>query len=467
MKSPLLQSLFDEDERRPDTVSEVNERVKSVLERSFKSVWLEGEITDFVEARSGHWYFTLRDDSAQMKAACYRGANIRIQFKPFDGLQVRVTGKITVYEPRGEYQILVESLVPFGEGAMKVAFEQLKLKLAKEGLFAPEIKRALPFFPKRVGVVTSPNGAAIHDILQVLSRRTRTVDIVLIPTRVQGENVGAEIRDAIELANEFHYKALQTNDKSNTIDVLIVGRGGGSTEDLWAFNDERVARAIRNSLIPVISAVGHEIDFTIADFVADFRAPTPSAAAEIVAAQESQIQGFIEQTRSDLQQLIEYKILQAKSEFRDLQRSRVFVEIPQRINSARQQVEMHLNRLQTLFVEKNRQQQRRFDNLKNRLAPANLKAKVSNDSARLQVLRQKLDVAMRLRFDSEGEKLAVAAGKLNALSPLAVLHRGYSLAQTETGAIVQNSGDVQIGDVLRVKLANGALNCRVVEKAIN
>ncbi|MBC7901129.1 MAG: exodeoxyribonuclease VII large subunit, partial [Saprospiraceae bacterium] len=290
MPSELLQSLFDMEERRPLSVSELNAQVRSEIERRFASVWVEGEITNFMAARSGHWYFTLGDGSSQMKAACYKGSNYKIRFQPFDGLQVRVRGRLTLYEPRGEYQILVESLEPVGDGALKVAFEQIRGKLELEGLFDEALKRPMPPFPKRIGVVTSPTGAAFFDILHVLSRRARSASVILIPTRVQGETAGEEISRAIRYANEFNLTA----ELKDQIDVLIVGRGGGSSEDLWAFNEELVARTIRASGIPIISAVGHEIDFTMADFVADMRAATPSAAAEIVAQREEDIQNHLE-----------------------------------------------------------------------------------------------------------------------------------------------------------------------------
>ena len=337
MKSSLLNSLFDEQEPRPLTVSELNEQVKSALERGFASVWVEAEIVNFIAAHSGHWYFTLHDGDSQLKAACYIRNNSRIRFQPFDGLQVRVRGKLSVYQPKGEYQILVESLQPVGEGALKVAFEQIKAKLAKEGLFSEELKRDLPVLPKRVGVVTSPNGAAFHDILNVLSRRTRTVSITLIPTRVQGEMAGEEVEAAIKLANQYNKKS------DEKIDVLIIGRGGGSSEDLWAFNEERVARAIRNSEIPVISAVGHEIDFTIADFVSDRRAPTPSAAAEIVAESEEGLEAWIQQKTQDLFQTIGYKLLQSRSRWQELALSPVFTEFPARIKDWQYEIEDFTN----------------------------------------------------------------------------------------------------------------------------
>lgn len=464
MKSPLLQSLFDEEERKPLSVSELTAKVSSVIERSFKSVWVEGEISNFAAANSGHWYFTLSDEFSQLKAACYRGSNLRIRFQPFDGLQVRVSGKLTVYQPKGEYQILVESLEPVGEGAMKVAFEQLKQKLEREGLFAEELKRPLPFFPHRVGVVTSPQGAAIHDILNVLARRTRTVDIVLIPTRVQGESAPQEIRDAIELANEHHFRALQAGDREQMIDVLIVGRGGGSTEDLWAFNDERVARAIRSSLIPVISAVGHETDFTIADFVADFRAPTPSAAAEIVAAQESQIAAFLIEKQEDLRQALEYKILESRSRLHELRAAQVFAEIPARIREKRQTVETNLLHLKTLFLDKTRQNQRRFDFLNAKLTPAILKTNAVRAESDLSSLEQKLNAAMNAKIADEREKFRLAASTLDALSPLAVLGRGFALAQKETGEILRDAVQIETGENVHLKLARGNLKCLVTEK---
>lgn len=461
MKSPLLQSLFDEEERRPLTVSEVTEKVKSVLERSFKSIWLEGEIVNFVEAASGHWYFTLRDEFSQLNAACYRGSNLRIRFKPFDGLQVRVSGKISVYAPKGEYQILVESLEPVGEGAMKVAFEQLKAKLEREGLFAPEIKRPLPFFPRRVGVITSPNGAAIHDILHVLSRRTRTVDVLFIPTRVQGESAPQEIRDAIELVNEYQFDNLRDLKYENLVDVLIIGRGGGAMEDLWAFNDERVARAIRDSMIPVISAVGHETDFTIADFVADFRAPTPSAAAEIVAAQESNIAAFIVERTEDLRQIIGYRLLEAKSQLNELRSAPVFAEMKARVLRERSKVEANQVRLQNVFVGRVQQNGRKLDRLNAKLTPAIVKSRFVRAEADLQLLRQKLDNELKTKLDAAGEKLGLAAGKLNALSPLGVLSRGYSLTQKANGEIVHSVEQVGVKDELKIRLAHGKINCQV------
>src|SRR5438876_10601440 len=269
MNQPLFSALFDETERRPLTVSELTAAVRTALEARFGSVWVEGEISNFKAHSSGHWYFTIKDESAQLRAKCFRSANSRIRFRPADGLHVRARGRLTVYPPRGEYELVVESLDPVGAGALQVAFEQLRDRLRTEGLFAKELKRSLPMFPRRVGVVTSPTGAAICDIINVISRRTRTVHVLFSPARVQGDGAGSDIARAIKLINQHHERALREQRNDDLVDVIIVGRGGGSSEDLWAFNEEAVARAIRGSAVPVISAVGHETDFNIADFVAD------------------------------------------------------------------------------------------------------------------------------------------------------------------------------------------------------
>src|SRR5260221_1480231 len=331
---PLLASLFDETERRPVTVSELTQSIRGELEKRFASVWVEGEISNFHAHGSGHWYFTLKDEFAQMRAACYRSANQRIRFRPEDGLQVRARGRVSVYESKGEYQLIVEALEPVGAGALQLAFEQTKARLQAEGLFAAELKRAIPFFPRRVGVVTSPTGAAIRDIINVGSRPTRSVHVLFAPARVQGEGAAGEIVRAIKFLNEHHARSLSGGSHESGIDVIIVGRGGGSIEDLWAFNEEAVARAIRNSAIPVISAVGHETDFTIADFAADLRAPTPSAAAELVAAHESELCARLGSLSATLARSIQYRIAGARNEVQELALSNAFDAVAGRVRDA-------------------------------------------------------------------------------------------------------------------------------------
>jgi exodeoxyribonuclease VII, large subunit len=457
---PLLQSLFDEAESVPLSVSELNAQVRGELERRFSSVWVEGEIVNFTAARSGHWYFTLHDEDSQIKAACFRGSNYRIRFQPFDGLQVRVRGRITVYEPKGEYQLMVESLEPVGEGALRVAFEQIKAKLDAEGLFAEELKRALPLLPRKVGVVTSPTGAAFFDILNVISRRTRSVSVVLIPTRVQGETAGEEIRNAIKIANEYNRLAAA----KDRFDVLIVGRGGGSAEDLWAFNEERLARAIRASEIPVISAVGHEIDFTIADFVADLRAATPSAAAEIVAARESDIEAFIDGRLQDLEQLINYKMLKSTSAMQELAMSPVFIEFPNKIGNWLREVESHSLRLQNAFVERLNKRRFQLETISAQLSPLKLASNVSRNRTRLAVLSERNTSGARNVLNAKQKSLKVCMATLDALSPLKVLGRGFSITETESGQIVRNTEQISVGDSVKIRLAEGNLKARVTDK---
>src|SRR5438067_1271140 len=350
MNQPLLASLFDETERQPVSVSELTMQIRGALEKRFASVWVEGEISNFRAHSSGHWYFTLKDEFAQLRSACYRSSNQRIRFRLEDGMQVRARGRLSVYEPKGEYQLIVESLEPVGAGALQLAFEQTKKRLQAEGLFALELKRPIPIFPRRVAVVTSASGAAVRDILNVIARRTRTVHILLAAARVQGEGASHEIVRAIRFLNDHHQRALRDGDLDAAIDVMIVGRGGGSIEDLWAFNEEAVARAIRNSTIPVISAVGHETDFTIADFVADMRAATPSAAAEIVAAHEAQLCSVLETLTKTLARSIRFKISGTRANVQRMALSPAFDAVRGRLHSAMSATDDAEHRLQTAIT---------------------------------------------------------------------------------------------------------------------
>src|SRR5215210_762151 len=416
MSQPLFASLFDETVRRPLTVSELTESVRKAIEARFASVWVEGEISNFKAHSSGHWYFTIKDEGAQLRAKCFRSANSRIRFKPTDGLHVRARGRLTVYEARGEYELIVEALDPVGAGALQVAFEQLRDRLQAEGLFSEELKRELPILPGRVGVVTSPTGAAIRDILNVISRRTRTVHVLFSPARVQGDSAGPEIVRAIGLINQYHDRARREGRDADLVDVLIVGRGGGSTEDLWAFNQEEVARAIRKSKIPVISAVGHETDFTIADFVADFRAATPSAAAEIVAAREDQICSALDNLGRQLVRLTRFKIVDLRSRVQEQALSHAFNEVKSQLNAAR---------------------------------------------ARFDAASSSCDGAMETKLQQARGRLGLAATSLDALSPLGVLQRGYAIAQDESGKLVRDATSVAPGDKLTVRLAKGKLATRI------
>ena len=437
MSDQLLQFLFDDMAPRPLSVSELNRKVCDELERRIGSVWVEGEITNFSVPGSGHWYFTLHDSGSQIRAACFKSSNYRIRFQPLDGLRVRVRGKVSMFEPRGELQIVVESLEPVGEGARRIAFEQIREKLEREGLFDQGVKRPIPHFPRRVGVVTSRTGAAFFDILTVLSRRAHSVSVLLLPTPVQGENASIEIARAIRLANEFN--AHTQSDRQ--IEVLIVGRGGGAAEDLWAFNEEIVARAIRASDIPVISAVGHEIDTTIADFVADVRAATPSAAAELVAAHEEELDSRITNASARIVQAGKFVLLQRSSAAGALE-----------------------NALSIQATELVANANRRYLKASGRLSPIHLRSVLSETLGRHSFLDDRHQNAARQAIKSRSDRLRLTMASLHALSPLSVLERGFSLTQNEAGDIIRNADQAQVGEALRIKLASGALRAEVISK---
>lgn len=458
-QSTLLDVFFEPEEPRPSSVSEINAQIKGVLESSFSRVWVEGELTGFYASSSGHWYFTLTDGDSTIKAVCYKSQNFRVRFKPFDGLQVRVRGQISLYEPRGEYQLLVDSLQPVGEGALTVAFEQIKAKLLKEGLFDESRKRPLPAFPRRVGVVTSPTGAAIHDIATVLERRAKGVSIVIIPSLVQGEFAAEQIAAGIGLANEYSL----SGGPEDRIDVLIVGRGGGSAEDLWAFNDEVVARAIRASQIPVISAVGHEVDFSIADMAADVRAATPSAAAEIVAASEEEVLRKIEQLQNDMFREMSYIGLAARTELQTLAMSPVFAEFPSMIRDLRHRLEMMSQDVETALDDSLRIRSEKIASLLARLSPVRLSAKVSENLRRLSILEHRSGAAAVEITASRERKTANAMARLDAMSPLSVLTRGYSITEKEGGEIVRNVHQISVGDRLSIRVAEGKFGAEVTE----
>jgi len=459
MEHPLIQSLFDDFEPSPQTVTELNLEIKAALENRFNNVWVEAEITNFSVASSGHWYFSLTDGDSFIKAVCFKGTNWRIRFKPFDGLQVRVRGNITSWERRSEYQLAVESLQPVGEGALTVAFEQIKAKLAKEGLFDEALKRPIPAYPRRIGVVTSPTGAAIHDILNVLERRARSVHIVLIPAQVQGETAGEQIARAIANANKFSESA----SVEQRIDVLIVGRGGGSAEDLWAFNEERVARAIRDSSIPVISAVGHEIDFTIADMVADLRAPTPSAAAEIVARAEAEIIEHLSRSTADLFSSISYKLLWARNELQELALSPAFQLFPAQVKSLRTHIDSLLDTAGDLVESRLENVTERLERSASALTPMHVASRIARNDRRLALIEQKIRSKASELTENRERAMTTAVARLDALSPLAVLTRGYSITQNSSGEIIRNVHQTEVGERIRVRLANGRLSAEVKE----
>ena len=463
MSQPLFNALFDETERRPLTVSELTESVRKAIEARFAAVWVEGEISNFKAHSSGHWYFTIKDETAQLRAKCFRSTNTRIRFKPTDGLHVRARGRLTVYAPRGEYELVVEALDPVGAGALRIAFEQLRDRLQAEGLFAPELKRKLPVLPQRVGVITSPTGAALRDILNVISRRTRTVHVLFCPARVQGEGAGRDIARAIKFVNAHHARAVREGRKNDLVDVLIVGRGGGSTEDLWAFNEEEVARAIRGSAIPVISAVGHETDVTIADFVADKRAATPSAAAELVAAQEDLICNTLDRLGQQLARLVRFKVSMARNRVQEQALSQAFDEVRGQLRSAHRSTETATHHLRLIVSRAFAGARSRVDATAQRLSPAQLETRLASARARFAAADNSVRNAAEIQMGTAQRKLALAAASLDALSPLAVLKRGYAIAEDVDGKLLRDAESVKVGDAVKVRLEKGRLVTRVEE----
>jgi exodeoxyribonuclease VII large subunit len=450
--SKLLAALFAE--RRIFTVTEVTEQIKDTLESEFFALHVQGEVSNYKRHQSGHWYFTLKDSHAQMRAVFYKQWNRLMRFEPENGLEVRLRGRLSVYEPRGEYQLIVEVMEPLGVGALQLAFEQQVRRLAAEGLFDEARKRKLPLLPRRVGIVTSPVGAAIRDMLQVLERRNRGIDVIIAPVRVQGTTAAREIVDAIRLLNKHAKKP------GNEIDVIIVGRGGGSIEDLWAFNEEPVARAIYESEIPVVSAVGHETDFTIADFVADYRAPTPSAAAEIVAAESSDLAARIEYLQNSLARAIIHSLLMRKSRMRDLIESRGFAETARTILSLSEKCRDLERRAGVALGARLRDSGSKYQVAKRRLEATDFRALIAIKSGRLDALDQRLNRAAQARLEVQRRELAVAAGKLDMLSPLAVLGRGYALVKDEAGNLISRAAMVGTGQKLALRFEDGEIDCR-------
>ncbi len=447
----MSQSSFFEllmQDRRALSVSELTAQIKIRLEGEFIDVWVEGEISNFRPHSSGHWYFTLKDEGAMLRCASFRMQNRLIRFRPEDGLSVRARGRISLYETRGEYQLLVEYLEPVGIGALQLAFEQLKAQLEAEGLFDAERKRPLPLLPHCVGVVTSPTGAALRDILRVIGRRNEAVNVLIAPARVQGDGAAQEIARAIELLNQ-----------QADVEVIIVGRGGGSMEDLWAFNEEVVARANYPSRAPIISAVGHETDFTIADFVADRRASTPSAAAEMVAFARDEAIAMIHGLREAMGQAMRYQLLMRRHELQALHRHPAFHQLAGRIHSLRQDIDATAYALTAAMTKRLRRADAVQQAAARQLRELDLRRVLTQRRGQFQVLGTQLTAAARALLRRHSEPLVIAASKLDSLSPLRVLGRGYAIAFDSEGRIIKRAAQVGIGERVRVRLATDEFTC--------
>ncbi len=432
------------------TVSELNHQARHLLESSFMQVWVEGELSGFSRPSSGHWYFSLKDQKCQIRCAMFRGANQRIRTLPREGDQIRIRGKVTLYENRGDFQIIVELLDPAGLGALQQAFEALKARLQSEGLFDPARKKPIPATPRHIGVITSPTGAAIHDILTVLKRRCPAIPITLYPTAVQGQAATADIVQAIDRAQ-----------RHGLADVLIIGRGGGSLEDLWCFNEEAVARAIAACPIPTVSAVGHEVDVTIADFVADLRAPTPSAAAEKISPDQqdwlrrlTEQQGRLGQSARRLLQRLDNQLGHLSARLRDPRRE--LLEKAQRMD----ELELRLNKAIRNRLD---QQKQKTDYLLQRMSAQSPRRTLKTASEQTQQLEERLTLAARHLLRQKDERLQHIAQTLHVVSPLATLGRGYAIVRDDQGRIVRKAGDLETGDQITARLGRGSVSAQVTE----
>lgn len=452
--SKLLATLFAES--RIYSVSELNESIKEVLESEFFTLHVQGEISNYKRHTSGHWYFTLKDADSQLRAVFFRQWNRLLRFEPENGLEVRVRGRLSVYEPRGEYQIVVETVEPVGVGTLQLAFQQQVKRLSLEGLFDETRKRPLPPFPRCIGIVTSPVGAALRDMLQILQRRNPSINVLIAPVRVQGNGAAGEIADAIRLLNKHAKKA------GNQLDVLIIGRGGGSMEDLWAFNEEQVARAIFASEIPIISAVGHETDYTIADFVADLRAPTPSAAAELVATESTALIARVGALNESLQRAMIYFLLRRRHQVRTLTDSRGFTDTSRLVMDLAARRRELEERAASALKENFRRANWRLLDLQRRLNAADFRAPILINRTKRNTLLQRLARALQRRLERESRKLAIAASKLDALSPLAVLGRGYTLVKDESGKLVTRAAQLTPGKMVKIRFEDGETACQVI-----
>lgn len=430
------------------SVSELNRQVKSLLEHSFMTLQVEGEISNLARPSSGHWYFTLKDDRAQVRCAMFRGRNQQVRFRPKEGDQVVVMAKVSLYEGRGDFQLICEQMQESGQGRLQQAFERLKLQLSQEGLFDASRKRPLPSPARHIGVITSPTGAAIHDILQVLQRRCPSLPVALYPTAVQGNEAAAQIVRALELAN-----------RDGRCDALIVGRGGGSLEDLWPFNEESVARAIAASDIPVVSAVGHEVDISISDLVADLRAPTPSAAAELLSPDQSQLQQQLQVLRQRLSRQTLRTLEQHRARLEHL-RARLrhpgerLREQSQRLD----QLELRLQRALNLRLQHSDQ---RLEALHQRLQRSSPSRLLVRKQQQLAPLQQRLQHGIELLLQQRRQQLQFQVRQLNGVSPLATLERGYAIVQDQNGQAITRQEQVSPGDQIRARLHQGTLICTV------
>ncbi|QUM82097.1 exodeoxyribonuclease VII large subunit [Moritella sp. 36] len=432
------------------TVTHLNASVRQLLESEMGTLWLTGEISNFVAPASGHWYLSLKDSRSQVRCAMFKGNNRRVTFRPANGQQVLAKVRVTMYEPRGEYQLVIESLSPAGDGLLQQQYEQLKASLDAQGYFAQAHKKALPLHAKRIGIVTSATGAAVHDILTVLERRSPNLPVIIYPTLVQGAQAAPAIVNAINIANQ-----------RNEVDLLIVGRGGGSLEDLWCFNEASVAQAIFNSQLPIISAVGHEIDVTIADFVADMRAPTPSAAAELVSQDQAHLQHQVSNLSRRLNKAIQTQLAKKQHQQRYLQQALMNQHPQRKLQQQSQKLDelsLRLNQAVNRHIGK---QNLHLTQLTGRLqshSPVHKLTAMQQQQANLQT---RLHSAMQRRLQQEQNHLQNLVQQLQTVSPLATLTRGYSITQNDKHQVITSVAKLKSGDKLVTRFTDGEIRSTI------
>jgi exodeoxyribonuclease VII large subunit len=446
---------FTPPERRVWTVRALVAAVRSHVEREYTDAWVEGEISNFRAPDSGHLYFTLKDGNSQVRVVMFSSKARLLRFRPADGMQVMVRGRVTIYEERGELQIAAEYIEPKGAGGLQVAFEQLKAKLEAEGLFAAERKKEIPALPARIGIVTSPQAAALRDILNILQRRHHTANAVIYPAQVQGDSAAKEVAAGVRYFNEVR------NDYIRCVDVIIVGRGGGAAEDLAAFNDEALARVVAASVIPVISAVGHETDFTIVDFVADLRAPTPSAAAELVIRSRVEIENQAEGVRARLVRAMERRLLEARHALVGLAQDGAFARMMDLIRQRQQRVDELTYRMERGERQALERTRRRWETLAASVRHYDLRRVLAGVRGELAAGTAAMSAAMRNQLLQNRVRLERMGRALEALSPLAILDRGYALVFDGAGQLVKDAAAVKPGDEITARVSQGEIRATV------
>ncbi|MGA3079919.1 MAG: exodeoxyribonuclease VII large subunit [Terracidiphilus sp.] len=456
--SPQLGLRFDAPRhaRRIWPVRELVGQVRELVEQEYGDVWVEGEISNYRPAPSGHVYFTLKDADAQLPVVLFRRQAMLLRFRPEDGLHVLARGRVSVYEQRGQMQLVAETIEPVGAGSLQLAFEQLKARLKAEGLFETERKRPLPAFPRTVGIVTSPTGAVIRDFLNIVARRHSGLSVLLYPVSVQGDSAPAEIEAALAELNA-----------ASLADVIVLARGGGSLEDLAAFNSERVARAIASSSLPVVSAVGHETDFTIADFVADLRAPTPSAAAELITEAQHKIAEHLAEQSHRLERATRFQLLQARQRLTRLPVSRAESRVSALLHRHSQRLDEFSFRIVSALTTQLRQRQNQVADLAAAVLRHDPRRPLAEARERLQALRTRIDRSLERTLRRAAVRIGAVDARLHSLSPLAVLDRGYALVLDAAGGLVRSTNQIAPGDQLVTRLADGAFISRVESAAPN